>query len=102
MSNVIWDVNTKTGGTWFQGYFPISPDFQTTLARLTEMSQQDGEKNAGDKSTATFVGTFKGEPFTIYEYKGCYNFHVGGTDALDINGLLREVCQEMWKNDELG
>lgn len=80
----------NASGTSLRGYFdPLPYSFAETVARLKTLSGQD-PTTAGDgyKTSVEFSGTFKGQPFTLYDYKGDRSLHVGGTSALDVAGLL--------------
>lgn len=41
----------------------------------------------GDKSSFCLIGTFFGEPFTLYDWKNDRCVHIGGTARLDVERL---------------
>ncbi|HET9024810.1 MAG TPA: hypothetical protein VFN64_09575 [Burkholderiaceae bacterium] len=42
-----------------------------------------------------FVGTFKGQPFALYDWKGGRELHVGGNAGLDVDGLCAAVVAQL-------
>lgn len=89
MTRIRWDATTDVNMTHLRGYFtPEGLSFEETVARLITLSQQDPTE-AGDsyKVSVEFMGVFAGEPFTLYDYKGGMNLHIGGHDTLDVAGL---------------
>jgi len=113
-TNIIFDANapmTSNGGG-LRGYLFVHPPhfdeedarrygytgadpswtFENVLARLNRIANQvifdDGNF---DKSSFTANGTYKGEFFNLYDYKGDKSIHVGGGDKLDVQGLVSEL-----------
>lgn len=83
-----WDVDADINGTSLCGYFNSGRPFTLTVAYLKAASGQDPTA-AGDgyKVSVEFTGTFKGEPFSLYDYKGDDQIHIGGRPTLDVPGL---------------
>lgn len=122
-SNLIFDKDANINGTHFLGYFYIDkksinymlqfdsskykydPDsfnrswtFENIVARIHNLSDQD-IFNQGDEDKLSFelLGTYKKQPFTLYDWKGDKCVHIGGNDDLDVNGLKTELL-ELVKN----
>lgn len=89
MMRLDWTGGSR-GMTWLRGYFRVPElSFEETVARLAGLSGQTPAALAdGDKTSVEFEGTFDGQPFTLYDYKGGSGLHVGGSDDLDLHGLL--------------
>lgn len=110
--NVMFDGNAQMSASWSslrgylfadsrslgksdkQHYVECDPTwaFENVLARLNSISNQvifdDGNF---DKSSFTVKGTYKGEFFDLYDYKGDKCIHVGGSQQLDVVGLVAEL-----------
>jgi hypothetical protein len=84
-----WKETGSFGGTSLQGY--LKGDFKAQKVALKLASGQSGTERAGDKTTVEFVGTCNGKPFTLYDYKGDREFHVGGNRDLDLVQLGRDL-----------
>ena len=92
-SSIKWNPNTNIGGTFFRAKLtlPTIP-FGVQCHRLEVLSGQDPREWEDDeKITVMFIGTFKGEPFTLYDYRGDRTFHIGGHDTLDVVGLTEKL-----------
>lgn len=102
-------------GTHLVGYLYISPGyppydgfptgvdlfdpswkFENLMARiitLGEASKQDVFRQCDDlKSNFELEGTYKGEPFSLYDYKGSRGVNIGGTNKLDVKNLMKELA----------
>ena len=90
--HIQWDAAADARGTCFQAYFPTD-NFQETVAKLiTASGQQDSFANEqGCKCTIDFMGTWRGQPFTLYDYKFDECVHIGGREQLDVQGLCAEL-----------
>ena len=78
------------GGTSFSGAYLQTPwSFAETVARLIALSGQDPTQFTDEyKVSVEFGGTFDGQVFTLYDYKGDDTLHVGALDGrLDVAGL---------------
>lgn len=92
--SISWcSTSTNAVRTYLRGYLPLtSTTFAETVAKLATISGQTPADLAdGDKTSVEFVGTFKGEPFTLYDYKGGAMIHIGGSGRLDVDGLIAEL-----------
>ncbi len=49
----------------------------------------------GEKSTFEFIGLFREEPFTLYDWKDSNEIHIGGTDNTDIAALRAHLNQRL-------
>lgn len=66
--------------------------FEEIVARLYNLSNQEiFQQGDGYKLSFEVFGTYKGEIFTLYDYKGEFDIHIGGSENLDINGLRKEL-----------
>lgn len=89
-----WSLTADINGTSFQCYLQcdLPLPFNELVARLITLSGQSGQENGdGYKLSVQFTGTFNGKPFSLYDYKGDDEIHVGGHDELDVTGLLRAL-----------
>lgn len=86
-----WDAAADINMTSFRAmYHPAAGwAFEETVARLLAASEQDAMA-AGDgyKVSVEFTGRFNGQVFSLYDYKGGGQVHIGGHDALDVRGLV--------------
>jgi hypothetical protein len=87
MNELIFTTNVVYGGTSFRSYYDSPWTFEETVARLLTLSGQPAKSLDEYKTSVEFRGTFKGQVFTLYDYKEDRAFHVGGTEALDVVGL---------------
>jgi hypothetical protein len=82
-----WDPDAPDEGTCFQAYLPTD-NFQLTVAKLLTLSGQTvPEHGMLDKSTFDLMGTWRGQPFSLYDYKYDGEIHIGGSKELDVPGL---------------
>lgn len=80
------------GGTSLRGYFESDYSFEETVARLITLSRQNAaEAGDGYKVSVAFSGTFDGWVFTLYDWKGGRQLHIGGTARLDVDRLSAEL-----------
>ena len=91
MTKIIWDRNVSFAGTSYQGELKAGTfsSAQTTLLDLA--SGQSGRGQSSDKTTAQWLGTFEGETFTLYDYRGSHELHIGGRKSLNVAALLLEL-----------
>jgi len=91
-----WTTDVEVGGTFYRGMFNETDGdrgrFAETVARLLSLSGQSAV-GAGDadKQSVEFIGTFKGETFTLYDYKSDFDLHIGGREGLDVRGLIEAL-----------
>lgn len=66
--------------------------FEEVVARLYNLSKQEIFEQ-GDNCKLSFLvnGFYKNSPFTLYDYKGDFDIHIGGKEELDIDGLRKEL-----------
>lgn len=74
-----------------RGYYHSPWGFEETVARIAAASGQPVKSFDQYKSSVDFAGVFKGERFTLYDYKEGCEIHIGGSDALDLAGLIAEL-----------
>jgi hypothetical protein len=87
------DVN----GTSFRGMLSTPWSFEETVARLKALSGQDPTAQTDEyKVSVEFEGTFRGDTFTLYDYKGDNALHIGGTSDLDVAALQAALVPELW------
>lgn len=84
-----WDQTISIGGTSLQGYLVTPWSFEETVARLITLC---GPPRPGDeyKISVEFTGTFNGQVFSLYDYKGDRELHIGGHKKLP--GLVETIC----------
>lgn len=69
-----------------------SLSFEKIVACLYEMSGQPIFQQGDDYKMIFCVnGTYDGEPFTLYDWKGDRSVHIGGSDRLNVDGLIKEL-----------
>ena len=88
-----WRVG-ETNGTHLQGYWNSPYTFVETVARLITVSGQKPVVD-GYKCTVDFHGTYQGQVFTLYDYKGDYCFHIGARSAIDLEELTKVLDEEI-------
>tara|TARA_R110002020_G_scaffold397276_1_gene607391 strand:- start:1345 stop:1797 length:453 start_codon:yes stop_codon:yes gene_type:complete len=101
-SALVWDGGADINGTywrrnleWIDSNWTIS--FEELVARLITLSEQDPTTQTDYyKTSVEFVGTYKGEAFTIYDYKGDMQLHIGGTDRLDTPSLIQHLRDTLY------
>ncbi len=93
-----WDKAQDITGTGRRAVLvPTTLSFQELRDRLALLSGQAITTFLDGKCGFYFVGTFEGEPFTLYDYNRDNLLHIGGRDALNIGGLtqyLRLIVQD--------
>lgn len=71
-----------------------SLSFEKIVACLYEMSGQPIFQQGDDYKMIFCVnGTFDGEPFSLYDWKGDRSVHIGGRDTLNADGLIKELLR---------
>lgn len=96
MPTITWNDQLPTGGTSLRGMFDSPWSFEETVARLYAASGQVPQScDGGDKTTVEFVGDFLGAPFTVYDYKGDRQLHIGGREKLDVIGLQTALAHAL-------
>lgn len=91
MPIINWTTNADINGTSFRSYFYEGGEveaFAEIVAKLITLSKQDPTAASdGEKVSVEFTGTFKSVAFTLYDYKGDFQLHIGGQPGLDVLGL---------------
>ena len=86
--HLAWDALCSITGTSFLAYLSVPWSFEATIARLITASGQDPTaKTDAYKVSVEFTGTYGGDVFTLYDYKGDDRLHIGGPARLDVAGL---------------
>jgi hypothetical protein len=83
-----WTTEAHFGGS-LRGY--LQGDFKAQKVALKLASGQSGKCDGDGKVTIEFYGTCNGEPFTLYDWKGGKEFHIGG-DRLDFEQLGKDLA----------
>jgi len=67
--------------------------FEEVVARLYKLSKQEIFEQRDDYGKTSFCieGTFRGEPFTLYDYKEDFDIHIGGSSNIDVHNLRKEL-----------
>ena len=75
--------------------------FEESVARLYNLSNQEIFFDDDDKDKITFeaTGTYKGEVFTLYDWKGGQCIQIGGTRALDVVGFIKKLKRLLAKTE---
>jgi hypothetical protein len=94
MGDLKWK-GVETSGTYFRDYLHSPYSFEETVARLVTLSEQPIESPDGEKVSVEFTGTFKGQVFTLYDYKEDREMHIGGHSHLAVEGLDLVLQQEL-------
>ena len=84
----------EINGTHLQGYWNPPYTFVETVARLITVSGQKPVVD-GYKCTVDFHGTYEGQVFTLYDYKGDYRIHIGARSAIDLEELTKVLEEEI-------
>jgi len=97
MVKINWRTDINISGTSLVGYFCDDPKvFEETVAKLITLSGQDPtERSDGYKTSVEFVGTYKGEAFTLYDYKGDHRLHIGGRGDLNLRAFILTLQDEL-------
>lgn len=87
-----WNEDFDACGTSLLAYLQSPWSFEETIARLITVSgQTPTAMSDGYKTSVEFVGKFKGEIFTLYDYKGDRTIHIGsggGVNAAQLQAAL--------------
>ncbi len=77
-------------GTGLSGYLKTPWSFEETVARLLGAGfvRQPGDEY---KCSVEFIGTFKGQTFTLYDYKEDRELHIGSATDIDVEALTAEL-----------
>jgi hypothetical protein len=87
-ANLAWDADVEIAGTSFRGFLSLGElGFQETVARLITLSGQTPVGSGDGKTTVEFAGTFRGKAFSLYDYRGDQELHIGGGPALNVDAL---------------
>ena len=87
LTAIDWNVCSR-GGTSFREYLTSPFSFEETIGRLITVSGQDPTFQTDEcKVSVEFIGRFEDHIFTLYDYKGDHELHIGGTDALNVAKL---------------
>lgn len=80
--------------------FPRSWTFQNIIGRINNLSNQNifGQSDE-EKLSFSLDGTYKNEPFNLYDWKGDKCVHIGGNDKLDVEGLRTELIELIKKTE---
>ena len=69
------------------GLYYSSWEYEETVARLVAASEQGVNPVDDYKTSVTFSGTFRGDPFRLYDWKGDRLLHVGGSRRFNLRGF---------------
>ena len=76
----------------------LNLSFEEIIARLYNLSNQEiFDQGDNGKTSFEVFGTFKGEPFTLYDYKKDFDIHIGGTSKLDVKNFRIELDELIMK-----
>jgi len=99
VSDLKWSDVPSVDGTSLSGYFMEGctyRQFKETVAKIITVSGQMGtDATDGYKCSVEFVGTFKGQVFTLYDYKEDFQLHIGGRDGLDVRDLIAALTDAL-------
>lgn len=92
-----FDSTRSSSGTSLRGYLRTPWSFPETVARLITLSGQQQDGTCGDayKTSVEFVGTADGRVFTLYDYKGDGQIHIGGAAGLDADRLTESLVAHL-------
>ena len=94
------NIEKETDGTSYQGMLSTKLPFERSVALIYEISgQKIFENGDGYKLTFHVFGKYKGQVFTLYDYKGDKDIHIGGFEELDVDGLNDELIKIMEKGN---
>ena len=83
--SLAWLAKNGTGG---RGIFRSDYSFEETIARLKTLSGSEPDDLGEYKCSVEFVGVYKGEVFTVYDWKRDRQIHIGGSREIDYDGLI--------------
>lgn len=79
---------------WENAYF----SFPEMVGRLRSLCDYDIFDDPIEKTSFNVIGTYKGNTFTLYDYKGDHNIHIGGYKGkLDVSELIRILADNIKK-----
>lgn len=94
-SSLAWEPEVSISGTSLRDYLNTPYSFEETVARLVTLSGQPAESTDEEKTSVHFVGTYKGQVFTLYDYKEDREIHIGGGPKLDVAGLQADLLEAL-------
>ena len=87
-----WNSDVSVDGTSLQGYLQMPWGFEETVARVLALTGQSAqEQGDGYKLSVEFRGVLDGQVFTLYDYKGDRELHIGGRTGLQVSRLNETV-----------
>jgi hypothetical protein len=81
--------------SWLLAYYESPWSFEETVARIITASGQPPKSGDDYKVSVEFEGRFKGQRFTLYDYKEGRSIHIGGNDKLDVVGLVAQLTFDL-------
>lgn len=98
--SIVFKYDVDYIGTSFNDYLEIKDmSFEEVVARLYNLSDQEiFDKTDKYKVSFDIHGSYKGNVFTLYDYKGDNMIHIGGKDGLDVKGLKKELIKLIKKS----
>lgn len=88
MFGFVFDKSLDVFGTSFKGYLATPYAFEETVARLYSLANYDIFSGCDHKSSFQISCKFRGNVFTLYDYKEDSLVHIGGHDDLDVELLI--------------
>lgn len=97
---IAWNAERPSMGTCLSGYLTTPWSFEETVARLKALSGcEPSALSDGYKCSVEFIGSFRGETFTLYDYKEDRQLNVGS--RFNIMDKPVEVSFVQKLNDQL-
>ena len=95
MNQIIFDENADSSGHFLDYITPPYP-FEESVARLYALAGYE-IFDCTDEFKLSFnaSGTYKGKPFSIYDWKCDNLLHVGGKDDFDIVSFKKDIVKLM-------
>ena len=93
---IVWTHSVDSCGTGFCGMLETPWSFEETVARLVTASGGEPTQGDGYKLSVHFVGTFYGQVFTLYDYKGDGQVHIGGRTRLGVERLTHALVETLY------
>lgn len=88
-ASLVFDDTVSVNGTYFIGYLTDRADwpwsFEVTIGKLLNL--QRNLADGAEKVAVEFHGKFNGHVFTLYDYKGDCELHIGGHKN-ELNGTV--------------